>query len=253
LAKRLARHKAIPEKNAVGFTPRVLGNCLLVQGGQSIMSTQKTFGYPHLFLGFASTLALGGATGCASSGGLVGHAVINSAIVGGSVGVQEGDASPATGVRAGQARVVDSHVNPTIPVRLTANGDVVEVRFAHSRAGGALAHLDRTSLAPVSPESFLPVERPAAHGAETARVALSDGRFIVCWKAGDFERGYRMMAQAWTGGGEPIGTPVPISPVDTDVLGAPELVSVDGDHAVAAFAAMTGDRAEVLAVSLQVL
>jgi hypothetical protein len=217
------------------------------------MSTQKRFGYPHLFLGFASTLALVGATGCASSGGFVGHAAINSAIVEGAGGVQEGGAPPTAGVRAGQARVVDSHVNPTIPVRLAANGDVVEVRFAHSRTGGALAHLDRTSLAPVSPESYVPAERPAASGSEVARVALRDGRFIVCWKAGDFERGYRVMAQAWTGGGEAIGAPVPISPMDSDVLGVPEVVSVDGDHAVAAFAAMTGDRAEVLAISLEVL
>jgi hypothetical protein len=217
------------------------------------MTTQKKFGYPQFFLGFVSTLALASATGCASSGDLVGHAAINSAIVEGAGRVQEGAAAPTAGVRAGQARVVDSHVNPTIPVRLAANGDVVEVRFAHSRTGGALAHLDRTSLAPVSPESYLPAERSAASGSERARVALGDGRFIVCWKAGDFERGYRIMAQAWTGGGEPIGAPVPISPADSDVLGVPEVVSVDGDHAVAAFAAMTGDRAEVLAVSLQVL
>jgi hypothetical protein len=46
---------------------------------------------------------------------------------------------------------------------------------------------------------------------------------------------------------------VPISPADSDILGALQVVAVDGHHAVAAFAAMTGDRAEVLAVSLEIL
>jgi hypothetical protein len=115
-----------------------------------------------------------------------------------------------------------------------------------------VAHLDRTSLAPIGPELPLSAERPAAPSTEAARVVLRDGRSIVCWKSGDFERGYRVMAAAWTGGGEPIGAPVPISPADSDVVGAPQIVSVDGDHAVAAFAVFTDDHAEVLAVSLQV-
>ena len=115
-----------------------------------------------------------------------------------------------------------------------------------------MAHLDRTSLAPVGPELPLPAEPLAAPSTEAARVVLSDGRSIVCWRSGDFERGYRVMARAWTGGGEPIGAAVPISPADSDVFGAPQIVSVDGDHAVAAFAVVGDDRAEVLAVSLQV-
>jgi len=115
-----------------------------------------------------------------------------------------------------------------------------------------VAHLDRTSLAPVGDESPVAAERPAP-STERVRVVLTDGRFIVCWKAGDVERGYRVMAQGWTGQGEPMGAPVTISPADSDIFGAPQVVAVDGHHAVAAFAAMTGDRAEVLAVSLQVL
>jgi hypothetical protein len=166
--------------------------------------------------------------------------------------MHEGDVFTTPGVRAGEVRVVDAHVNPMVPVRLTVEGDEVAVRFAHSRNGGAVAHLDRTSLAPVGPELPLPAERPAAPSTEAARVVLSDGRSIVCWKSGDFERGYRVMAQAWTGGGEPIGAPVPISPADSDVFGAPQIVSVGGDHAVAAFAVVADDRAEILAVSLQV-
>jgi len=166
--------------------------------------------------------------------------------------MHEGDVFTTAGVRAGEVRVVDSHVNPMVPVRLSVEGDEVAVRFAHSRNGGAVAHLDRTSLAPIGPELPLSAERPAAPSTEAARVVLRDGRSIVCWKSGDFERGYRVMAQAWTGGGQPIGAPVAISPADSDVFGAPQIVTVDGDHAIAAFAVVADDHAEVRAVSLQV-
>jgi len=229
------------KKNAAGFTSRARGNCLPVQGGQTIMNLAKRIGFGRFFFGFASVAAVAGATGCASSGGLGEHEALGVAA-----------AQPA-GVRAGAARVVDSRVNPQVPVRLTVEGEEVAVRFGHSRTGGAVAHLDRTSLAPVSPESELPSERPVARSSETARVVFSDGRFIVCWKSGDFERGYRVMAQAWTGGGEPIGAPVAISPADSDVLGAPQVVSLDGGRSVATFATFAEGRAELLAVPLQVL
>jgi len=39
----------------------------------------------------------------------------------------------------------------------------------------------------------------------------------------------------------------------SDVFATPDLVAVDGDHAVATFAAMSGERFELLAVSLEVL
>jgi hypothetical protein len=81
---------------------------------------------------------------------------------------------------------------------------------------------------------------------------LTDGRFIVCWKSGDFEQGYRIMAQAWSGSGEALGAPVTISPIDADVLGAPQVVSLDRGRAVATFATLANDRAELLAVPLQV-
>jgi hypothetical protein len=209
------------------------------------MSTQKGIGFGHIFFGLASVAALCGATGCASSGSFpAAH---------GATGVPGSDAVQAAGVRAGEAHVVDAHVNPMVPVRLTVEGEELAVRFGHAHTGGAVAHLDRTSLAPVGPESQQPGERPATPRSEAARVVLNDGRFIVCWKSGNFERGYRVMAQAWTGGGAPIGAPVPISPADSDVLGAPEVVSVDGDHAVAMFTTVGDDRSELLAVPLQVL
>jgi hypothetical protein len=217
------------------------------------MSTQKGIGFGRFFFGFAAVTAIFGATGCASSGGFGAHEALDFAVARGVRGTQEGDAAPLSGVRAGAARVVDAHVNPMVPVRLTVEGDEVAVRFAHSRTGGAVAHLDRTSLAPVGVESQVPAERPAPPSTEAARVAFSDGRFIVCWKSGDFERGYRMMAQAWTAGGEPIGAAVPISPADSDVFGAPQVVSLEGARAVAAFAVVAEDRAELMAVSLELL
>jgi len=217
------------------------------------MSPQKRIGFPRFFFGCASVLAMAGGTGCASSGGVVGHATLDYATVEGRGETPVGDVSARAGFRGGEARVVGSHVNPMVPVRLTLESNEVAVRFTHSRTGGAVAHLDRTSLAPVGDESPVAAERPVAPSKERVRVVLTDGRFIVCWKAGDVERGYRVMAQGWTGQGEPMGAPVPISPADSDILGALQVVAVDGHHAVAAFAAMTGDRAEVLAVSLEIL
>jgi hypothetical protein len=156
----------------------------------------------------------------------------------------------------GETRVVDAHVNPLVPVRLSASGDVIAVRFAHPRAAGALLHLDAASLAPLAPESAVDAERPAPAATGSARVVFGDGRFVSAWKQGDAEHGYRVMAQAWTGGGSSLGAPVAVSMPDADVLGAPELVSLDSDdghHLVVTFTAMVGDRAELLAVSLLVL
>jgi hypothetical protein len=65
--------------------------------------------------------------------------------------------------------------------------------------------------------------------------------------------GYQLMAQAWTADGSPLGHAVVVSPADSDVLGAPKLVTIDGEHAVATFAATVGDRFELLAVPLDVL
>jgi hypothetical protein len=211
------------------------------------MSTLKGIGFGRFICGFAAVTAMAGAMGCASSGGLEGRDALGVAMAQGAEGSAQGSLS------AGAPRVVDSHVNPLVPVRLTAEGGALAVRFARARSGGVVAHLDGTSLASVGLESGQPAERAAAPSTEPARVVFRDGRFIVCWKSGDAERGYRVMAQAWTGGGESLGAPVAISPVDSDVLGAPQVVAIDADHAVATFAAVDGSRTQLLAVSLQVL
>ena len=61
------------------------------------------------------------------------------------------------------------------------------------------------------------------------------------------------MAKAWTAGGSPVGTAVMVSPPGEDVLGAPDLVGIDGERVVAMFAATAGERFDLLAVSLKVL
>jgi hypothetical protein len=61
------------------------------------------------------------------------------------------------------------------------------------------------------------------------------------------------MVQAWTGTGDAIGSPVAISPADWDAIGPPAVVAVGDDRAVVGFTAMTGERIELLAVSLDVL
>jgi hypothetical protein len=215
------------------------------------MSTQKQVGFGRVFMGLSLVVGMAGATGCASSGALsAGNDARNGL---GVLGVAEAQAPEGSGVLRGTVRVLDTQVNPLVPVRLTAEGDEVAVRFAHSRRGGAVVHIDGQSLAPIGDEAPVAAERREAPSGRSVRVVFRDGRFIECWKAGDAERGYKVMAQAWTGGGDRIGSPVAISPADSDVLGVPQVVSVDGDHAVATFATVDGDKTQLLAVSLRVL
>jgi hypothetical protein len=183
-----------------------------------------------------------GLMGCATTGSAVGAADVRGAAM-----------MQAEGVRAGEARVVDAHINPRVPVRVTADGESLTVRFAHPRAAGALVHLDAESLAVTSPEERVEAERPTAPETGVSRVVFRDGRFVVCWRRGSPESGYQLMAQAWTAGGSRLGPPVVVSPSDTDVFGAPELVAIDGEHAVATFAATSGERFELFAVPLEVL
>src|SRR5580658_3467342 len=168
---------------------------------ESIMNTRNGIGFGRFFFNFSSVAAIASATGCASSGGFGGYDVVTL------TAAQLTLARPAY-VRVGAPRVVDAHVNPQVPIRLTIEGEQIAVRFGHSRSVGAIAHLDRRSLDPVRPESHMPAERPLAPSTEAVRAALTDGRFIVCWKSGDFEQGYRIMAQAWSGSGEALGAPV---------------------------------------------
>jgi hypothetical protein len=211
------------------------------------MNTQTGFGVGGAVFAFFAAATLAGATGCASSGGLAGHDALGAAMM-------QATGARDSGVLVGATHVLDAHVNPLAPLHLSSDGGTIAVRFTRPRDGGAVMHLDGESFAPIGATAHVPAERaPASSNHDPARVVFADGRFIVCWKAGNAEQGYRVMAQAWTGGGSPIGAPVAISPVDSDVLGVPQMVALDGDRAVATFAAFDGDRTELLAVSLEAL
>jgi hypothetical protein len=153
-------------------------------------------------------------------------------------------------VRVGEAHVVAVRVNPRVPVRAAAEGDTVAVHFARGHGAGALVHLDGETLAPVASEEAV-ADRSTAPARGPVRVALEGGRFVVCFRRGDVETGYRLMAQAWDQGGSPLGAPVPISPPEADVYTAPQIVALDGHRAVAAFAAVADGQFELLAVPLE--
>jgi len=187
-------------------------------------------------------VAMFGLMGCATTGGAVG------ALDAPGVAMAQ-----AQGVRAGEAQVVDMHVNPRVPVHVTAENGALAVRFAHPGTVGALVHLDAETLMPVSVEERVEAEPPAAPATGAVRVVLGAGRFVECWRRGSTETGYQLVAQAWTAEGSALGQAVVVSPADSDVLGAPKLVKIDGEHAVATFAATSGNGFELLAVPLEVL
>jgi hypothetical protein len=112
-------------------------------------------------------------------------------------------ASPSLVV--GQARVVDAHVRPALPL-----GD-----------------------------------------AQASRVQLDGGRFIVCWTRGSVEEGRRALAQAFKADGLPLGAPVVISPPNVDVVGRPTAIAMDGQHAMATFAAASDSSMQLLAVPIE--
>jgi hypothetical protein len=155
-------------------------------------------------------------------------------------------------VRAGTARVLDPSINPLAPIHIAPGEGVIDVRFAHPREG-AILHIDPVSLLPLSPATPAPLGSAAAPTRGPAHTALKGGRFLVCWKQGDALSGYRLMAQAWTLSGAPLGPAVAVSPADVDVIGSAQLVALDRDHALATFAAASGERFELMAVSLEVL
>jgi hypothetical protein len=214
------------------------------------MKNALALGFGHVV--FNAGLAAGAAAWAVSGG--PGERSAQAATAPTAATMTEGadrDRSPA--LRIGDARVVEAHVDPMVPVRVKTEGRTVALVFARSHGDHELVHLDGASLLPVSSDQRVAAEPAWASSEGAVRVVLDHNRFVVCWRRGDAEHGYRMIAQAWTSGGYPIGRPVVISPREADVLGAPLAVAVDGNRAVVAFAASAGDRVELLAVALQVL
>jgi hypothetical protein len=215
--------------------------------------TGSNYAMTGRFGGIAQVLVLAtvaGITGCATSGTAFDHGAAGVTMAQGTRGMST---PTGVGVQAGEVHVVDGHVNPMVPARLTVEGNAIALRFGRPRAEDAVVHLNGQSLSPVAPETAMPAGRPAMPASGAVRAVLADGSFIVCWKSGDAEQGYRLMAQAWTAGGSPVGSPAAVSPPEMDVLGAPQVTAIGGDRAIATFATSQGNRAELVAVPLQVL
>jgi hypothetical protein len=180
--------------------------------------------------------AMLGALGCATSG--AGRALV------GGVG---SDAMPS--VRVGELRVIDTHVNPMVPVHVTSGGNQVAVTFGLEHTG-AHERLDVVSLQPVSWEPTVREDRSTPSTGVT-RVVLDGNRFLLCWTEGTLESGRRAMAQMRRASdGAPLGAPVEISPPDADVFGAPQAVTTDGHHVVATFAASSEGTFRLVAVPI---
>jgi hypothetical protein len=187
-------------------------------------------------LGVAGAMLL---SGCASTSG--------------GIALMQPESTPgAASVRVGPARVVDAHINPLARVRMATEGDAIVVRFSRPGHMTAVARLDSTSFDELSMTT-----EPVDHSPVDARpgpTVLGGGRFIVCWKTGDAEKGYRAVAQAFnTADGSPQGPPVVISPPDLDVIGTPRAIQFDGHRAVATFEASIGESFALFAVSIEVI
>jgi hypothetical protein len=210
------------------------------------MSAHDVLGFRGLAFFFTvSTFAVStaGLTGCTAVGELA------PSRVGGATMAQD---PGSRSIVAGAPRLVGVDVNARAPVSLAVEDGAVTVRFSHVRSHGTMIRLDPFSLAAESPEVDAPAPGDAPPSFDSVRLNLGDDRFIECFKSGDVEQGYRLMAQAWTASGARLGDPITISDPDADVLGAPRLIAIDDEHAMAAFVVMRDDGAELLGVSLQV-
>jgi hypothetical protein len=182
-------------------------------------------------------VAMLGAFGCATSGTRGGQPAF--AVAG----------SEMPSVRLGELRVIDAHMNPLVPVHVTSDGNQVDVKFGLEHSG-AHERLDSVSLQTVSWEPSAREDR-ATPSTEVARVALDGDRFLMCWTEGTLERGHSAMAQMRrSSDGSPLGAPVEISPLDADVLGAPQAVTTDGHHVVATFVASSEGTFRLMAVPI---
>jgi hypothetical protein len=191
----------------------------------------------NIKLGLVGIVGLVG--GCASTGGGTGRV---------DADFSEFTRRGTPSVLVGDPRVVDAKVNPLVPVRASMDGNAVTLRFGRPRHASGVARLQASSFELVSVSEPVSTDAPAQPTA--TRAVLDGGHFIMCWKRGDAERGYRAMAQVYEQDGTPLGTPAAISPPDVDVVGVPQVLTTDGHHVVATFAAATDDSFELLAVPI---
>jgi hypothetical protein len=153
----------------------------------------------------------------------------------------------APSVLVGDARVVEAKINPLVPVQASKEGNAVTLRFGRPRHASGVARLQTSSFE-------VSIDEPAVADAPTpptaTRALLDGGHFVVCWKRGDAERGYRAVAQVYGQDGTPLGAPTVVSPPDVDVIGVPQVLTTDGHRVVATFAAAADSSFELLAVPI---
>ncbi len=115
------------------------------------MSTRTKRAFGHECFALCSQLLLAaaaaGVVGCATSGSAIDRVMPGIAMAQGTRGMDD-----AAGLRVGETQLVDGHVNPMVPVRLTVDGGEIAIRFGHprSRQEGARApepHVARAGFA----------------------------------------------------------------------------------------------------------
>ena len=191
-----------------------------------------------LGLGLAGALGL---AGCAAGGAE--HAPVGFGVRGQGL---------APSVHVVEARVLDTRVNPMLPVSLASDGSAVAVTYGRTGGSGTTTRIDPSSLRALSSRTEGPAEGLLGASTGTSRVALEGNRYLVCWTVGSVEWGRRAMAQVFdSADGSALGAPVEISSPDVDVVGAPRAASADGRHVVVTFAASSGRAFELNVVSLE--
>jgi len=194
------------------------------------------------------TMALGGA-GCAST---------NGAAVTAERGWSGAPWHDGPSIQVGAARVMDTIVNPLAPIGLASRDGAITLSYGRRGHLRSIARIDAESLRPLSqPEGVASLQPSEAADDSTAprtspaRVVLEGGHFILVWKRGDAESGYRALAQEFAGNGTSVAPPAVISPSDIDVMGSPQAVTTDGRHVVVSFAAGGENGFELITVSIQ--
>ena len=138
--------------------------------------------------------ALGVLTGCASARGAATGA--RDVVTGDHIEVAGSALAPS--VHVGEARVLDTRVNPLVPVRLAIREGSIAVSFA--RLGRAASEeIDPGSLEPRSTQLGETLRDAPSPTTGVERIVLDGNRFLVCWTSGDVEWGHRAMVQMFNG------------------------------------------------------
>jgi hypothetical protein len=179
-----------------------------------------------LFLALATTTT----TGCARTEPLTEHAAVQFAVA----------SSPTPAARVGELRVLARRLNLRQPFFVGIDEGLVTVTFAERQRSGVVLALDPSSLATVSSRPFVyaspPMTTPLAEAEASSSVLLADRRRLVC-ALNDGRVLLRIDGEAQ------------LLP-EMGVLGAPQVVSVDGKRVVVVFV-VTGETGfELVALAL---